>query len=128
VDQGEKPVLVFGFAAADLVDQDRLGPPDGGRRFQEFDAARFRVRVGEADQVVEGNQAGVVVPVLQPQGFAERVEQKRLAGPRRPDEQQRVAGDKRGEDDGLVLVETVDIERLQISLVRGFGAHGQTPF
>jgi hypothetical protein len=57
------------------------------------------VRVREADEVVEGDQAGVVVAVLEPERLGERVEQERLAGAAAADEQQRVLGDE-GREDG----------------------------
>jgi len=65
VDEGKEAVLMLGFAAADLVDEDRLGFPDGGRGFEIADLAAVIVRIGEADQVVKVDQAGVVVPVFE---------------------------------------------------------------
>ena len=56
---------MLGLAAADLVDEDRLGFPDGGRGFEIADLAAVIVRIGEADQVVKVDQAGVVVPVFE---------------------------------------------------------------
>ncbi len=65
---------------------------------------------GKADEVVERDQARVVVAVLEAERFGERVEQEGLAGAAAADEQQRVLGDEGREDRGLVAVEAVDAE------------------
>ena len=79
VDERKQPVLLLGLAAADLVDQDRFRAPHGGRRFEKPYARPLGIGIGKAHQVVERDQAGVVVPMLEVQRFRQRVEQVRLA-------------------------------------------------
>ena len=68
------------------------------------------VRVGEADKVVERDQAGVVVAMLETQRLADGVEQERLARAAPADEQHRVAGRERGENQGFLRIEAVGAE------------------
>ena len=110
VDQREQAVLVLGLAAADLVDQHRLRAPDRGRCLEEPHADFVVVRVRKADQVVERDQARVVVAMLEPERLGQRVEQEGLARAAAADQQQRVVGRERGQDDGLLRVEAVDAE------------------
>jgi hypothetical protein len=57
------------------------------------------VGIRKADEVVERDQARVVVAGLEAERFGERVEQEDLAGAAAADEQQRVLGDE-GREDG----------------------------
>jgi hypothetical protein len=50
------------------------------------------------------------VAVLEAERLGERVEQEGLAGAAAPDQQQRVLGDERDENRGLVALESVDAE------------------
>ncbi|MBK7081406.1 MAG: hypothetical protein IPH55_11840 [Betaproteobacteria bacterium] len=79
-------------------------------RLQEPHAGAVGLRVREADQVVEGDEAGVVVPVLEAESLRQRVEQVGLAGARRADQEQRVFGDQSGQDDRLDGVEAIDAQ------------------
>ena len=90
VDDREELVLHLGPAAADLVEKDTLRAPERGRRAQVAQAVA--IRNGEAHQVVEGDQAGVVVPVLEPQRDGQPLEQRALRAAVRPDQQQRRLG------------------------------------
>ena len=110
VDQREEAVLVFGLAAADLVDEHRLRAPDRGRRLEEPDRGLGLVRVGEPHEVVERDQAGVVVAMLEPKRLADGIEQERLARAAPADEQNRVAARERGENHGFLRVEAVGAE------------------
>jgi len=65
---------------------------------------------GKPDQVVERDQAGVVVAMLEAERLGERVEQEGLAGAAATDEQQRVFGDQRRENRRLVAVEAENAE------------------
>jgi hypothetical protein len=129
VHQREQAVLVLRLAAADLVDQHRLGLPDGGRRLEEAHRARLLLRVREPDQVVEGDQARVVVAVLEFQRLGQRVQQVGLAGAGAADQQQRVLGHQRGQDHRLEAVEAEHAERRQARAWRngrrGRGASGR---
>ena len=103
-----------GLQRLNLVDQHRLRAPDGGRRLEELHAAALRVRVGKADEIVEGDQARVVMAVLEPERLGQAVEQEGLPGARIADEQQRVLGDQRREHDRFDLVETEHAERGEV--------------
>jgi hypothetical protein len=82
--QREEAVLVLGLAAADLVDEHRLRAPDRGRRLEEPDRRLGLVRVGEAHKVVERDQAGVVVAMLEAQRLADGLSRNVLPVPLRP--------------------------------------------
>src|SRR5262245_66079904 len=89
-----------------------------------------RVWIRKADQVIERDQARVVMPVLEPKRLAQRIEQVGLAGARGADEQERVFGDQRREDDGFVAAEPVHAEirqtvaRLTVRRARGWDRRG----
>ena len=87
MNQAEEPVLVLWLAAADLVDKDRLGTPDRRRSLEELDAFPLCVGEWKAHQVIEGQKARIVVPVLEAKSLGQRVEEEGLARPRCPDEQ-----------------------------------------
>jgi hypothetical protein len=110
VDEREETVLVFGLAAADLVDKHRLGAPHRRGRLEEADRGLRVVGVGEPDEVVERDQAGVVVPVLEPERLADGVEQKGFPRAAAADEEHRVAAREDGEDDGFLRLEAVGAE------------------
>ena len=88
----------------------RFRAPHGRRRLKEPDAGVVLVRVREADEVVEGNEARVVVTVLEPQRLGERVEQEGLARAGGADKQQGIFRDERREDQGLDGIEAVHPE------------------
>ena len=97
-----QPRPALGLAARDLVDQHRLGAPHRGGRLEEPRGGACFVGIQEADEVVEGDQAGVVVAMLEPERLGERVEQDGLARAAASDEQQRILGDERGDrTDGM---------------------------
>ena len=109
-DERKEPVLVLGLRPADLVDQHGLRAPHGRRGLEEPDAGAVLVREGEADQVVEGDEAGVVMAVHEPQRLRQRVEKKGFAGARGADEQERVLGDEGPQDQGFEGIEPVHPE------------------
>ena len=96
---------MLGLAAADLVDKHRFRAPDRGRGLKEPDAGAVLVRVREADEIVEGDEARVVVPVLESQRLGERVEQEGFPGPRGTDEEQWIPGDQSRQDQRLEGIE-----------------------
>ena len=106
----EQAILVFRLAAADLVDEHRLRAPDGRRGFEKANGRLRFVRVGKPHEVVEGDQARVVVPMFETKGLADRIEQEGLARAAPADEQNRVTTGERGEDDGLLRLEAISAE------------------
>jgi hypothetical protein len=106
----EELVLHLGAAARDLVEEDRLRVPQRRRRAKVLQAVARVVRHGEAEQVVEGDQTRVVVAVLEAERACDAVEQRRLRAAVRADEQQRLLGGERGDDDRVQMVEAVQAE------------------
>ena len=106
---------MLGFAAIDLVNQDRLGLPDGSRGFDVADAGAMFLGPGKPDQIVEGDEARVVVAVLQAQGFGQAVEQEGLSRAGLADQQQRITADQSRDDDRFDRVVAVDAELSQVS-------------
>ena len=84
---------------------------------RNFTPPRFGVRVGKADEIVEGDQAGVVMAVLEPERLGQAVQQEGLPGARIADEQQRVLGDQRREHDRFDRVETEHAERGEVGRI-----------
>jgi hypothetical protein len=80
----------------ETICEHRLRTPHGGRRLKEAHGRVCLVAVREADEVVERDQARVVVAVLEAERFGERVQQEDLAGAAAADEEQRVLRDERG--------------------------------
>ncbi len=102
VDDREQLVLELRPAAVDLVEEDRLGVPDRGRRPQPVEAP---VPVGDrvADEVVVGEQARVVVAPGQAERLRDPRQQQALAGAVRADQEDRQLGRDGRDDDGLDL-------------------------
>ena len=72
---------------------------------QEGDAALVGIGEGEPHQVIEGDEAGVVVPVLKAQGLAQGVEQEGLPRPGGAYEEERVLRDQGRQDQGCDPIE-----------------------
>ena len=72
----------------------------------------------ESDEVVERDEAGVVVAVLESERLGEAVEEERFSRPPFANEQQRVLGDQRGKDDRLDTVVTEDPQRPEKRITR----------
>ena len=109
----EQLVLHLGPAARDLVEEHRLRAPQRGRRAQVAQALAGFVGHREAEQVVERDQAGVVVPMLEAQRLRRAVEQRRLGTAVRADQQQRRLGRQRGQDRRVEMVQAVQAQQLQ---------------
>ena len=95
------------LTAADLVDQHRLCTPDRGRRLEKPDLALRFVRIRKAHEVVEGDEARVVVAMFEPERFAEGVKQERFTRPALPDQQDRILRHERRKQNGLLLLEAI---------------------
>ncbi len=117
VDDGEELVLEVGAAAVDLVEEDGLGVPDGGRGAQVLEPAGA-IGHGVADEVVEAEQAGVVVAPGEAQRLRHAGQQQALAGAVRADEQHRQLCGGRGDDDGLDVVEADETEPFEQARLR----------
>ena len=104
MDDRKELVLEVGTAAVDLVEEDRLGVPDGGRRAQVREPT-VAIGYGVADEVVEAEQAGVVVTPGEAEGLRRAGQQQALAGAVRTDEQHRQLRCGSSDDDGLDVVE-----------------------
>ena len=87
VDDGEELVLHLRTAAADLVEEDALRVPQRRRRAQVAQPLALRHR--ETDEVVEGEQARVVVSVRESERRRQPLEQRALGAAVRADEQHR---------------------------------------
>ena len=98
---------MFRLAAADLVDQHRFGSPDGCRSLEALDLTTRLVRVRKTDEILEGDQTGVVVPMLGAGRFPDAVQQVGLAGATATDQQQRILGHQRREDRELHRLEAL---------------------
>jgi hypothetical protein len=77
--------------AADLVEERHLGLPDRPR-WRRIANGAGAVGDGEPDEVVELQNAGVVVPQLEAEGVGEAHQQQRFRGAVIADEQQRFLG------------------------------------
>jgi hypothetical protein len=104
-------VLHLGPAAADLVEEDAMRAPQRGRRAQVFQAIARGHR--EADQVVERQQARVVVPVLELQRRCQALEQRALGAAMRADQQHRRLGRKCGEHRRVEVRQSVQAQAAQ---------------
>lgn len=119
VDERKQPVLVLRPAAVDLVDQDRFRAPDRGGRLEVVYARPLVIGEGKPDEVVERDQARVVVPVLEAKGLGQAVEEVGLARSARSHEEERILGDEGGKDDGFNGFEPVDAEGRQVGVRHG---------
>ena len=115
MNEREETVLVLGFAAVDFVNQHRLGFPDGGRGFDVTDASTLFLRPGKTDQIVEGDEARVVVTVFQLQRLRETVEQECFSRAGLADQEQGITADQSRDDDRFDRVVTVNAELSQES-------------
>ena len=113
MDEGKQPILVFRFAAAQLVNEHGFRLPDRGWGLDIADRRAIVVGEGKPDKVIEGNQAGVVVAVRQAERFAEAVEEESFPRAGLADEQQRVAGNEGREDNVFHGIVAVDPELAQ---------------
>ena len=75
MDNREKLVLDIRPAAADLVEDDRFGAPDGGRGLDVFERPVL-ARQRKPDQVVEIEKARIVVPELEFERYATDQEER----------------------------------------------------
>jgi hypothetical protein len=73
VKEREQPVLLLRLAAADLVDQNRLRVPHRRRRLKKPDASPVGIGVWETDEIVERDQARIVVSVFEVKCLRQRV-------------------------------------------------------
>ena len=107
VDDGKELVLDVGPAAADLVEDHRARAPDRGRR-RHVAQALLAVGQRETHEVVEAEQARVVVPAGEPEGGRDAGQQQRLRGAVRTDQEQGFAGDQGAKNDGREAGEAVE--------------------
>ncbi len=112
VDDREELVLEVGTAAVDLVEEDGLGTPDGGRRAQVLETTGA-IGHGVADEIVVVEQAGVVVAPGEAEGIGHAGQQQALAGAVGTDEQHRQLGGGGRHDDRLDVVEADEPEALE---------------
>ena len=110
VDHREELVLRLGAAARDLVEEHALRIPKVARRAEILHATALDVRHRVAEQIVEADEARVVMPVLEPERGGEAIEQLRLRRAVRSDQEQRALVRQRGEHDRVEEVETEEIE------------------
>ena len=87
MDDREQFVLNVRATATDLIEDDSTRAPDRRWRLDVLEAA-INPRHGEPDQVIEVEQAGVVVPELQPQGFGNPGQEQAFGRPVRANQQQ----------------------------------------
>ena len=112
VDDGEELVLEVGAAAIDLIEEDRLGVPDGGRGAQVLETA-LAIGHGVADEIVVVEQAGVVVAPGEAECIGHAGQQQALAGAVGADEQHRQLGCGGRHDDGLDVIEADEAEAFE---------------
>ena len=91
MDNGEQLVGHIGATAANLIEERHLGFPDGPRRRGIANRAGI-VGDGEANEIVELQNAGVVVPEGEAECVGEPHQQQRFRGAVIADQQQRLFG------------------------------------
>lgn len=99
---------MFRLASADLVDQHRFCAPHRCGCLEKLHTAAIRIGIREPDQVVERDEAGVVVAMLDPESFAKGIEEERFTGAGLADQQQRILGDHRRQNDRFKGIEAAD--------------------
>ncbi len=112
MDDGEELVLQLGPGAVDLVDEDHLRVPHRGRCGQVAQGRSVLVRQGDANQVVEVDQRGIVESVFELEGLRQTLQQETLGGAVPADHQKRIAGGQGCEDQRLQQVPAEDSQRM----------------
>ena len=112
-DDREKLVLVFWTAARYFIKQHRFCVPKVALGTQVGERRPFRVWHRKAQQIIEGNQACVVVPVLEFKCSRNAVQQFRFGGAVPADQQQCAFIGQRGEDNRIEMIQSEKIERTE---------------
>ena len=112
MDEGEQLVGDIRATAADLVEERHLGLPDRPRGRGIANGAGI-IRDGESDEIVELEDAGVVVPEGEAECVGEPHQQQRFRGAVIAHEQQRLFGGECGQERGLEGVVAHDAERAE---------------
>ncbi len=123
VDNGEQLVRHIGATAADLIEERHLGLPDGPRGRGIANSAGI-VGDGEANEIVELQNAGVVVAEGKAECVGEAHQQQRFRGAVIADQQQRLLGGESGQERRLKGVIAHNAERAEEGAGGGCGCGG----